>query len=127
MPKFGRTSLYNLSTCHPELQLLFNEVIKTFDCKILCGHRDEAAQNDAYLNKKSNAKWGQSKHNTFPSLAVDVIPYPVDWNNIPRFYEFAAFVLNTAMKMGIQIKWGGFFIIKGKKFFDGPHFELIRK
>jgi peptidoglycan L-alanyl-D-glutamate endopeptidase CwlK len=44
MPQFGKDSLTKLSTCHPDLQKLFNEVIKHYDCTILEGHRSDEDQ-----------------------------------------------------------------------------------
>lgn len=120
MPTFSSLSLYKLNTCHPLLQKLFHEVIKHRDCSILCGHRGKEEQEKAFTDGFSNSHWGQSNHNYVPSLAVDVVPYPIDWNNINRFYEFAGFVQGIALMKGIPIQWGGRF-----QKFDGPHYELI--
>lgn len=121
MPAFSVRSKANLMTCHPELQRLFNEVIKTFDCTIICGHRPEAEQLKAFADGNSRVQWPNSWHNQSPSLAVDVVPYPIDWKDIQRFYKLAAIVLETAIRMGIKVRWGGNF----KTFFDGPHFEIV--
>lgn len=121
MAKFSTRSLERLRTCDPRLQELFEEVIKHYDCTVLEGHRGEQKQNQAYWEGKSKVKWPDSKHNKVPSLAIDVAPYPVDWENIERFKEFGAFVKGVAAAMGIKIRWGGDF----KSFFDGPHFELV--
>ena len=48
MPSFGKQSQANLATCHPDLQTLFREVIKYFDCTIIEGFRNEADQNKAF-------------------------------------------------------------------------------
>ena len=45
MPRFGRTSLKRLNTCDEDLQALFKEVVKYFDCSVIEGHRNEARQN----------------------------------------------------------------------------------
>lgn len=119
MPQFSEKSQQRLSTCTQNLQDLFNEVIKERDCTILEGHRDEEAQNRAFKEGRSKAKFPQSKHNTFPSKAVDVVPYPIDWEDIDRFYEFADYVHSVASRLNIKVKWGGTF----KNFFDAPHWE----
>jgi hypothetical protein len=121
MPEFGSKSREKLKTCHNDLQLLFSEVIKDFDCSVICGHRNAKEQTEAFRAGKSEVIWPKSKHNQQPSLAVDVVPYPIDWNDLDRFYIFGGYVKKTAELMGIKIKWGGDF----KSFFDGPHFELI--
>jgi len=78
-----------LSTVHTDLQDVFLEVIKHIDCTILCGHRDEEEQNNAFHEGKSKLKYPQSDHNKAPSLALDGAPYPIDWRNTKRFYYFA--------------------------------------
>lgn len=122
MPKFSEKSEQKLNTCHSDLQRLFNAVILEYDCAILCGHRGKEQQEKEFAEGDSKTHWPKGAHNKFPSEAVDVVSYPVDWNNKAEFYKFAAFVLNKAHQMGIRVKWGGFF----KNFFDGPHFQLVK-
>ena len=38
MNRFSKKSERNLSSCHPDLQILFREVVDTFDCCILEGN-----------------------------------------------------------------------------------------
>ena len=129
MAKFGKVSQERLATCDQRLQDLFNEVIKYVDCTVLCGHRDEAAQNEAVRTGKSRTRWPTSKHNSKPSMAVDAAPYPVDWNDKHRFYYFAGFVVGVAKKMGIKVRYGGDwdsdFDLNDQSFIDLPHFELV--
>lgn len=128
MPKFGKSSRERLDTCHPDLQRLFEEVVKHFDCRVTCGHRDRMAQMIAYQENRSKLPWPQSKHNQIPSTAVDVVPYPVDWKDIHRFYYFAGFVKGVAKFLGIPIRWGGDWDsdteVDDQTFNDLPHFEL---
>ncbi len=129
MSKFGVKSLERLSTCHPDLQLLFSFVVRKFDCSVLCGHRNEEDQNQAFRNNRSKVKWPDGKHNTTPSEAIDVVPYPVDWENLNRFYMFGGYVIAKAESLGIKIKWGGDWdmdtLTDDQKFQDLPHFEII--
>tara|TARA_R110000822_G_scaffold93640_1_gene215264 strand:+ start:150 stop:536 length:387 start_codon:yes stop_codon:yes gene_type:complete len=128
MPKFSKTSLAKLDTCHPDLQRIFNEVIKTYDCSILEGHRSNERQKELYHQGKSKIKSG-GKHNSLPSAAVDAAPYPIDWNDKNRFYHFAGRVQAVALMLDIKIRWGGDWNgdnnLKNQTFFDLPHFELI--
>jgi peptidoglycan L-alanyl-D-glutamate endopeptidase CwlK len=136
MPTFSQTSSEQLATCHKDLQILFDEVVKYFDCKVTEGFRDEAEQNRAYAEGKSEKKWPNGNHNKNPSLAVDVYPYPVDMNDIKRFYYFSGFVKGIAAqlkaegKMAYEIRWGGDWNndnqIKDNHFNDLVHFELIK-
>lgn len=120
MPHFSKESQKKLFTCHPFLQEICNELIKETDFTIICGHRDKEAQNEAFAKGASKLKWPKSKHNTKPSKAVDIAPYPIDWNNHVRFYQLAARFKQIAEYKRISITWGGDF----KKFKDLPHFEL---
>ena len=120
VPKFSQRSKERLSTCHKDLQDIMEEVIKVRDITILCGHRSEEAQNKAFEEKKSKLRYPNSKHNSFPSRAVDIAPYPIDWNDKEAFHELAGIVKGIAHSKGIKIKWGGDF----NSFFDGPHIEL---
>jgi peptidoglycan L-alanyl-D-glutamate endopeptidase CwlK len=75
MPKFSRISKKRLETCDIRLQNIFNEVVKTYDCSILCGYRTKQEQNNAFNKGRSKLKYPHSKHNKYPSKAVDVAPY----------------------------------------------------
>ena len=120
MPSFSQSSAAKLSTCDKRLQDLFNKVIEYRDCTILEGHRGEEAQNKAFMDGNSKTKWPNSNHNTIPSKAVDVMPYPINWDDMIRLNEFACFVEGVAAGMGIDVKWGG----RWSNFFDGPHWEV---
>lgn len=129
MPQFGERSRGALVTAHPKLRALFEEVVKTVDCTVICGFRNQADQDLAVAMGKSKASWPKSKHNTYPSLAVDVAPYPIDWKDERRFYYFAGYVKGVADRMGIKIRfggdWDGDFDLKDQNFFDLDHFELV--
>lgn len=131
MFSFSSTSRSKLSQCHPLLQDLFYEVIKHVDCSIICGFRKEVDQNIAFSTGKSGVQWPDSNHNDTPSTAVDVVPYPIDWNDHNRFYNFVGFVRGIAVMKGIDIRvgadWDGDFEVKDQNFHDLPHFELIIK
>jgi len=126
MPHFSEKSEVNLAQCHNDLQIIFNEVIKHVDCSVLCGQRGEKDQNEAYRSGKSRLEFPQSKHNKVPAMAVDVVPYPIDWNNNERFIRFGEFVLGVASTLydlnmiENKISWGG----DWQKFKDMPHFEI---
>ena len=52
--------------------------------------------------------------------AVDVVPYPVDWNDISKFRTIFAAFQQAADELGVIIRWGGHF----QKSKDYPHIEL---
>ena len=128
MPKFSRSSKRKLATCDQRLQDIFNEVVKKWDCTIVCGHRSEYDQNKAYNEGKSMLKYPKSKHNTNPSIAVDVCPYPIEWNNKKKFHVFAGYVYRVADEMGYKLRWGGNWNmgdIEKQRFEDLPHWEIL--
>lgn len=135
IPKFSNTSLQRLGSCHEDLQLIFEEVIKIIDCSILEGYRSNETQQEYYRQGKSQKKAGESKHNCVPSKAVDVAPYPINWNDKERFYYFAGIVKGVSEsllkenKITHRIRWGGDWDgdnnLSNQTFFDLPHYELI--
>lgn len=128
MPEFSRESVDNLNECHPELQDLFHEVIRYFDCTIVTGHRGEKDQDRMFDMDRSQLQYPESKHNKRPALAVDAAPYPIDWNDRDRFHYFAGFVKGVAARMGISVRWGGDWDddteVKDNNFDDLIHFEI---
>ncbi len=117
---FSAQSLANLSTCHPSLQTLCYEILKEMDIAVLIGHRGEADQNTAYMLGNSKLQYPKSKHNVLPSNAVDIAPYPIDWNNITRFQQMVDIAKRKAAALGISIQCGADWIA----FKDYPHIEL---
>ena len=129
MPRFGKRSKKNLKSCDLRLQRIFNEVIKHVDCSVIEGHRDEKRQNKLYAEGKTQVKYPNGRHNAYPSLAIDCVPYPIDWEDRERFTLFAGFVKGLAMGMyGIKLRWGGDwdndFEVQDNRFDDFPHFEI---
>jgi len=129
MPQFSARSLSRLDTCEQDLQDVFEEVIKHFDCTILCGHRGEEEQNKAFVLRRTKVQFPNSKHNSIPSKAVDAVPYPINWNDRERMTYFAGFVKGVAASKGIKIRWGGDWDqdteVMDNGFDDLPHFELV--
>jgi len=129
MPQFGNTSRARLETCHQDLQTIFNYLIKSFDCTIICGYRDKKAQNKAYDDGFSKVRFPNSKHNISPSIAVDVIPWPIEWENTKRMKYFAGYVMGIAKVLGYELvsglDWDNDTILKDHTFKDHPHFQLV--
>lgn len=119
--RYGPTSRRHRLTLHPDLQRLFDSVLKFEDHSLLCGYRGPKEQARAYKGGRSNAEWPYSNHNSYPSRAVDVAPWPIDWRDEERFVLFAGRVQGHADVLGIEIRWGGKF--EGLR--DLGHFELI--
>ena len=143
MPNFGTKSRERLDTCHPDLQTLFNAVITVVDCSVTCGYRNKEDQEKAFNSGNSKVHYPHGKHNSNPSTAVDVYPYPIDFNDLSRFYYLAGWVLAKAEilrnvgEITHKIRWGGNWkgLNNGKIDFsynmrsdvlnDMPHYEII--
>jgi peptidoglycan L-alanyl-D-glutamate endopeptidase CwlK len=130
--EWGERSLFRINTCHPLLGTLFMRVIKRdnlpSDITILCGYRDKAAQNLAFSQGASRLKWPKSKHNKYPSHAIDFAPYPIDWDKVERWDALHTVILDEWLNMveeelippGVTLSWGGTWTT----FVDRPHLEL---
>lgn len=129
MPSFGDRSKRNLETCDRRLQEVAYEAIKYRDFTVTEGHRGMEAQNAAFHAGLSKLKWDLSKHNQIPSKAVHFVPFPIDWNDLDRFYFLGGFVVAIGEKVSITIRWGGDWDMDGEirdqTFDDLAHYELI--
>ncbi len=132
---FSKRSREKLESAHPDLQRLFNEVIKIFDCTIIFGHRTEEEQEEQFRLGHTSLHYPRSKHNGEPSLAIDAVPYyanhipHIDWEDWDKFYYFAGIVKGIAHGLGIGIifggDWDGDNELKDQTWFDLPHYELL--
>lgn len=78
MFNFSRRSEQNRDTCHSNIIEWLNEGLKTspIDFSIIFGYRGMSLQNRLFKQGFSKVKYPHSKHNSSPSLAVDIQPYP---------------------------------------------------
>jgi len=134
VPQFGKSSLEQLATCDPRLQVLFELVVQKVDCKVICGHRSNEQQALELAQGSSTLGPGMSKHNRTPSLAVDVVPYfavapHIRWDDVKTFSRFVGYVEGVASVLGIRLRvgldWDGDWEWRDQKLHDLPHFELV--
>jgi len=130
MPKFSNASLNLLSQCHPDLQAVMKEAIKTIDFSILSSTIRTVAEQEQFV-ADGKSKTMNSKHLKRPdgySYAVDIWKYPINWNDEKGQTELARYILGiadaffTAGKIKNKIGWGG----DWKTFLDMPHFEILQ-
>lgn len=156
MPSFGNSSSRKLATVETILQELCSRVVEYFDITIIVGHRNEADQTKAFNAGASTKPWPQSKHNSYPSMAVDIAPWPIpegwgnlegqtprardlDWKERVKFYEMVAVVrfawqqlINDFPEIGEEYQlrlgadWDGDGDYRDQTFDDLPHIELVR-
>lgn len=128
---FSQTSLDRLNTCDLQWLRIMTDVMKiqAMDFTIICGHRGKEEQDKAYNDGNSKLKWPDSKHNSKPSKAIDIAPYPINWQSREGFCYLAGMVKAVAGAHGVKIRWGGDFnqdgIIGNDKFQDLVHFEIV--
>ena len=131
MPSFGNTSIERLLTCHVLIQQILNKAIEKIDFCVVCGHRGKKEQDDCFKSGASKLKFPLSKHNTLPSMAVDI----AFWNGEKLVWDakqaayLAGYIMATADSMGIKIRLGADWDRDGditdENFLDLPHIELV--
>ena len=140
MPQFGQTSTSRLATCERDIQTIFMEVVKHFDCTVVEGHRSSERQNehwqkgrekDIIVDKSKVVTYkdgyiDKSIHQSHPSAAIDVVPYPSMWKDENKLIELRGIVKYVQAKLLSEGKiektldngadlWGGF---------DKPHYQI---
>ncbi len=131
--RYSSRSTQRLSTCHPDLVLLFNEALADPACpsdiSIIEGFRGRDRQNEMKTQGKSQLAWPKSRHNQVPSMAVDAAPYvggiSWDWDHYRPLSKQIKQVWKRLQAEGQvdpshRLTWGG----DWQSFPDGPHWQL---
>lgn len=133
MPSFGPRSKELRAQVHKSLRDILDLAIEVTDFKIITGWRSEEEQERLFREGKTKVRWPNSKHNTSPSLAVDVAPYPIDWDGphaTKKFAFLAGVMFGIAHMKGIKLRWGGDWDgdgqMRDQSFHDLPHLELAK-
>jgi len=132
MPKFGKRSKERLKGVNKDLVKVIEKVCKHYDITVIEGLRSQERQNELVKQGKSKTKFGKHVNGD----AVDIAPYPIDWNAREDFHMLGGFVLGVAAEMGINVRWGGDWssssldeetrTTKDNSFDDLVHFEIKR-
>jgi hypothetical protein len=80
------------------------------DVSLISGHRGKREQAELFGQKRTQVKWPKSKHNSYPSLAVDIqpYPYPSNENDLRAALGYMAGICwMIAEREGFKIRWGG--------------------
>lgn len=102
------------------------------DFSVLEGVRTKERQRQLYNQGRTTpgtiVTWTMSsKH--IEGTAVDLIPYPLDWNNLKAFDAISVAMFEAAKELGVKIRWGADWNQNGKPRergeSDSPHFELV--
>lgn len=137
---FSERSLNNLKGVHPKLVAVVNRALELSQCDftVLEGVRSQARQDELWAQGRTKAgqivTWVQSAgthgiHADGYGHAVDLAPYPIDWNDLDRFDQVSKAIFAAAKELGVKIRWGGNWDMddtpreRGES--DSPHFELL--
>lgn len=133
MFKLGKRSEERLAGVDARLVAVVRRAIElsTVDFTVLEGVRTLGRQKELYAQGRTApgkvVTWTmKSKH--IDGLAVDLVPFPVDWNDSEKFMAIARAMFAAASELGVNIRWGANWDGDDKPFekgeYDSPHFEL---
>jgi peptidoglycan L-alanyl-D-glutamate endopeptidase CwlK len=137
---FSERSLNNLKGVHPKLVEIVNRALELSPCDftVLEGVRSQARQDELWAQGRTKpgviVTWVQTSgthgiQSDGYGHAVDLAPYPIDWNDFNRFDQVANAMLAAATELGVKIRWGGNWdmddTIHERGESDSPHFELF--
>tara|TARA_Y100000401_G_C8224905_1_gene175193 strand:- start:216 stop:656 length:441 start_codon:yes stop_codon:yes gene_type:complete len=124
MYKFGKRSKERLKGVDHRLIKVLDELIKVMDVTIIEGLRSEKRQKE--LLEKGATKVKYSRH--MEGKAVDLAPYPIDWENRDGFHYMGGMIRGIAHQLGLKIRWGGDWNsdgdVKDNGFDDLVHIEI---
>ena len=135
----SKASLDKLQGVHPKLVKVVKRAIELTkqDFKVLEGVRTPERQKELYAQGRTKpgpkVTWTlTSNHFVNPKTgyghAVDLVPYPVDWETLSKFDAIQKAMFAAAKELGVTIRWGANWNRNGKPRekgeTDSPHFEL---
>tara|TARA_Y100000004_G_scaffold192724_1_gene253792 strand:- start:1188 stop:1601 length:414 start_codon:yes stop_codon:yes gene_type:complete len=125
MYKFGKRSKERLKGVDHRLIMILDELIKIMDVTIIEGLR--SAERQEQLLKKGATKVKYSKH--MEGKAVDLAPYPIDWEDRDTFHYMAGMVRGIGHLLNIKVRvgadWDSDGNTKDNSFDDLVHIELV--
>jgi peptidoglycan L-alanyl-D-glutamate endopeptidase CwlK len=121
-----------LEGVHPLLVDWAFRVVSIMDCKVIYGVRTLTEQR--HMVSINASRTMNSRHLVNPDTgygeAVDLAPYPIDWQDLNRFWLLGGVGLAVAHEMGIPITWGrdwdGDMDFGDQDFQDYLHWQLPR-
>lgn len=129
----GKTSLARLKGVDEQLVNIVKRAIEIseVDFTVLEGVRTLDRQRELYAQGRTApgkiVTWTmKSRH--IEGKAVDLVPYPLDWNDLDKFDKIKNAMFQAAKEIDVNLRWGadwdgdGNYREKGE--YDSPHFEL---
>ena len=131
--KLGKTSLARLKGVDETLVNVVKRAIEIseVDFTVLEGVRTLERQRELYAQGRTApgkiVTWTmKSRH--IEGKAVDLVPYPLDWNDLEKFNKIKDAMFQAAKELDVNLRWGadwngnGEYREKGE--YDSPHFEI---
>lgn len=131
--KLSKTSLSRLAGVDETLVNVVKRAIEIseIDFSVLEGKRTLERQRQLYAQGRTApgkiVTWTmKSKH--IDGKAVDLVPYPLDWNDLSKFDKIKDAMFAAAKELDVNLRWGadwdgdGNYREKGET--DSPHFEI---
>ena len=134
MPVLGPKSREKLTGAHPDMVRVVERAIEITkqDFSVLEGVRTAERQRELYAQGRTKpgriVTWTlRSRHLT--GRAVDLVPYPLDWNTAAKFDAIYDAMMAAAKELKVEIRSGMDWDRDGRKReakeTDSPHFELV--
>lgn len=138
--RLSERSLGRLEGVHPDMVAVVKRAIEITkqDFLVLEGVRTPARQQELYAQGRTKpgrkVTWTLNSNHfvnrrTGFGHAVDICPYPVDWNDTSKFDAMAIAMFKAAKELGVNIRWGANWDqdenIRERGEYDSPHFELV--
>lgn len=136
--RLGFRSQQKLAGVHPKLVAVVERAIQISkqDFMVTCGVRTLAEQQALYDQGRKTAgpivTWTMNSRH-LPAAdglghAVDLAPFPVDWDDTSKFDAIADAMLAAGKELGTKIRWGADWDSDGNRReareTDSPHFEM---
>lgn len=137
--QLSERSLKNLQGVNPKLVSVVKRAIQITeqDFMVIEGVRTQARQDELWAQGRTKpgpvVTWvkevsSHGIHKDGYGRAVDVCPYPVDWNDLTKFDAIAQAMFAASEELDIPLRWGADWNRNGKLRergeTDSPHFEL---
>jgi len=119
-----------LNSLDLELKKVLIVVMKKTIVAIIETHRTPQKQLRYFCDSRINNEFWKtdkdgynkkSKHNYYPSLAFDVVPFPTYYKSIAEFEKLNKIIVEVAKKLDVNLRWGG----RLENHLDYAHYEKI--
>lgn len=135
----SQRSISNLRGVHPDMVAVVERAIQITeqDFIVIEGVRTQERQDELWAQGRTKpgpiVTWTKdaSSHGIGKDgygHAVDICPFPVDWNDISKFDLIYVAMMSAAQELGVRLRYGGDWDMDGKLRekgeTDSPHFEL---